>query len=164
MTRPRVSSPTRAPRPLPGVATRRLRVRSVACPLGCAPTPAKVQRIGAPCAFLPSIFLANRGCPKRLLSRRADPRIVPFAGRYYRLGWIKTVTHVTNSPNQLVVFRTQFGAQAAHMHVHGAGAAVIIKTPHVPEQLVAGEDPTQMLHEVLQQFEFLVGEIQRHSA
>ena len=47
------------------------------------------------------------------------------------------------------------------MHVHGAGAAVVgVVTPHLGEQLGAGEDATGVLSHELEQFKLFEGQIQ----
>ena len=45
------------------------------------------------------------------------------------------------------------------MDVDCAGAAEEVVTPHLLEQLRAGEHPAGVLREVLQQLEFLVGQV-----
>ena len=48
------------------------------------------------------------------------------------------------------------------MHVHGAGAAVIgVVTPHLREQLGAGEDASGVLSHELEQFKLFEGQVQR---
>src|SRR5215207_6911256 len=46
------------------------------------------------------------------------------------------------------------------MDVHRPGAAVVVVTPDVAQQLLAAEDAAGMLGEVLQQFEFGIGQVQ----
>src|SRR4051812_48098778 len=47
------------------------------------------------------------------------------------------------------------------MHVHGAGAAVVVVTPDLVQQLVPREHASRVLGQVFEQLEFLVGQVQR---
>ena len=59
----------------------------------------------------------------------------------------------------MFVFAAQLGAQATDVHVDGTGAAVIVVSPHLLQELRAREHTAGMLHQILQQFEFLVRQI-----
>jgi hypothetical protein len=55
----------------------------------------------------------------------------------------------------------ELGAQAADVHIDGAGAAVVLVAPHPAQQDLAGEHLARVLGEELQQLVLHVGEIQR---
>ena len=50
------------------------------------------------------------------------------------------------------------------MHVDRPGAAEVVVAPDLLQQLVAGEDPTGMLGEVLEELELLEGEVEHAAA
>ena len=50
------------------------------------------------------------------------------------------------------------------MHVDSAGAAEEVVAPHLLQQLRTGEHPARVLRQVLQEFEFLICEVQRPAA
>ena len=70
------------------------------------------------------------------------------------------VAHIADGANQVLVVGAEFGAQAADVDVHGAGAAVVVIAPDLVEQLGPGENAPRMLGQIFQQLEFLVGEVQ----
>ena len=47
------------------------------------------------------------------------------------------------------------------MDVDGPGAAEEVVPPHLGDQLLAGEHPSRVLREELEQFELLVGQLKR---
>ena len=61
----------------------------------------------------------------------------------------------------MLIFAAELGAQTADVHVDRARAAVVVIAPHLLQQLRAREHPARMLHQVFEQFEFLVGQIDR---
>jgi hypothetical protein len=50
------------------------------------------------------------------------------------------------------------------VHVHRAGATEEVVAPHLLQELGAGEHPARVLRQILQQLEFLVGEVERTPA
>lgn len=71
------------------------------------------------------------------------------------LGRVETVADVAHGTDQMFVFAAQLGAQATDVHVDGTGAAVIVVSPHLLQELRAREHTAGMLHQILQQFESL---------
>ncbi len=59
------------------------------------------------------------------------------------------------------MLRAEFGPQPAHVDVDRPGTSVVVITPHLLQELSTGEDSARMLREVLQQLEFLEGELER---
>src|SRR5690606_23935623 len=57
--------------------------------------------------------------------------------------------------------RAELGAQPPHVDVDGPGAPVVVHAPDLLQQLLPGDHPAAVLHEVLEQLELLVGEVQR---
>src|SRR3954453_15946289 len=59
------------------------------------------------------------------------------------------VADVAYGADQRFVLRPELGAQSSHMHVHGAGAAEEVVTPHFLEQLRSSENTTGVLSQIL---------------
>src|ERR1700712_2895867 len=87
-----------------------------------------------------------------LLLRLGNGRATP--GGTHRL-----VAHVAHGPDQRLVVRTELRPQPSDVDVDGPGATEEVIAPHLLQQLCAGEHPASVLSQVLQQLEFLVGEV-----
>src|ERR1019366_9005500 len=62
----------------------------------------------------------------------------------------EAIAHVADGADQGLVLRAELGAQPAHMHVDGAGAAEVVVAPHLLEQLGPAEYPARRLGEEFQ--------------
>ncbi len=62
------------------------------------------------------------------------------------------------------MLRAELGPQPTHVDVDRPGTSVVVVTPHLLQELGASEDPAGVLGEVLQQLEFLEGELERTAA
>src|SRR5258708_9570002 len=71
------------------------------------------------------------------------------------------VADVPDRADQRLVLRAKLRAQAPHVHVDSPGAAEVVVTPDLLQQLRPGEDPAGMLGQELQQLEFLEGQVER---
>src|SRR6202046_984104 len=69
------------------------------------------------------------------------------------------VPDVADRADQCLVLGAELGAQPAHMHVNGPGAAEVVIAPHLLQQLRPGEDPARVLGQELQQLELLEGQV-----
>ena len=74
---------------------------------------------------------------------------------------IETIADVAHGADEMLVLATQLGAQTTDMHVHSAGAAVIVVAPHLLQQLRTREHAARMLHQILEQLELLVRQVDR---
>src|SRR5665811_1354269 len=74
---------------------------------------------------------------------------------------VEPVADVAHRADELFVLRTELRAQPAHVDIDGAGAPVVVVSPDLLQQLGAGEHADRVLHEVLDQLELLVGEVER---
>src|SRR5690606_40682355 len=59
------------------------------------------------------------------------------------------------------LFRSELGAQPAHVHVDGAGTAEVVIAPHLLQQLRPAQHPPGVLSEELQQLELLERQVER---
>src|SRR5690606_30030858 len=76
----------------------------------------------------------------------------------------EAVADVADRSYEGLVLGAALGAEAADVHVHGAGAAEVVVAPDLLQELRAGEDPARVLGEVLQQLELLEGQVEDPSA
>ena len=53
--------------------------------------------------------------------------------------WGEAVADVADGSDQRLVLGAELGPQPTDVHVHGAGAAVVVVAPHVGQQVFAGE-------------------------
>src|SRR5690606_5903048 len=106
---------------------------------------------------VPALRAGGSGRGAWLLRRRALGGLL--LRRALLLGRVEPVADVAHRADQLLVLRAELGAQAPHVHVHGAGAAVVVVAPDLLEQLGAGEHAARVLHEVLEELELLVREV-----
>src|SRR5690606_34609072 len=60
------------------------------------------------------------------------------------------VADVADGADHRLVLRAELGPEPPDVHVHGAGAAVVVIAPDVAEQLLPAEHPAGVLGEVLQ--------------
>ena len=74
---------------------------------------------------------------------------------------IETIADVAHGADEMLVLAAQLGAQTTDMHVHSAGAAVIVVAPHLLQQLRTREHAARMLHQILEQLELLVRQVDR---
>ena len=74
---------------------------------------------------------------------------------------IETIADVAHGADEMLVLAAQLGAQTTDMHVHSAGAAVIVVAPYLLQQLRAREHAARMLHQILEQLELLVRQVDR---
>src|SRR5436309_4105229 len=74
------------------------------------------------------------------------------------------VADVADRADEAFALRPELRAQPAYVHVDGAGAAEVVVTPDLLQQLRAGEDPARMLGEELEQLELLERQVERPAA
>ncbi len=79
-------------------------------------------------------------------------------------GQHEPVADVADGADQRLVLGAELGAQAAHVHVDGAGAAEVVVAPDLLQQLLAAEDPARVLGEELEELELLEGQVERAAA
>src|SRR5690349_15958458 len=70
------------------------------------------------------------------------------------------VADVAHGADQGLVLGAELGAQPPDVDVDRAGAAEVVVTPDLLQQLRAGEDPARVLGEELEQLELLEGEVE----
>src|SRR5688572_21412047 len=94
--------------------------------------------------------------PKRRRATASACRALGVYGlrRSHALRWrVKAVTNIADGADELLVLGPELGAQATHVHVNGARAAVVVKAPDFLQQLVTRVDAAGVLHEVLEELE-----------
>src|SRR5436190_16183142 len=74
------------------------------------------------------------------------------------------VADVAHGADQGLVLGAELGAQPPDVDVDRAGAAEVVVTPDLLQQLRTGKDPARMLGEELEQLELLEGEVERAAA
>ena len=76
----------------------------------------------------------------------------------------EAVADVADGADQRLVLGAELGAQPPDVDVHRPGAAEVVVSPDLLEQLGAGEDPARVLREVLEELELLERQVQRATA
>src|ERR1700683_2339622 len=67
----------------------------------------------------------------------------------------EAVPDVADGADQGLVLGAELCAEPAHVHVDGPGAAEVVVSPDLLQQLGPGKNPSGVLGQELQQFEFL---------
>src|SRR5690606_20606496 len=73
----------------------------------------------------------------------------------------EAVADIADRADERLPLGTELGPQPPDVHIHRAGAAVVVHPPHLLEQLLARHHSAAVLHEVLEQLELLEGQVQR---
>src|ERR1700761_72568 len=76
----------------------------------------------------------------------------------------ETVADVAHGADQRLVFGAELGPQPPDVHVHRAGAAEVVITPDLLQEVGPGKDPARVLGQELQQLELLEREVERAPA
>src|SRR5690606_16684096 len=105
-------------------------------PLRNVPTPATVTGLGAQTATL-GLRSRDRGAFAQCWSRPRLGRLAEHPVRWHH----ELVADLPDRADHRLVLGTQLGPQPPYVHVHGSGAAEVVVTPHLAQQLIAGEDP-----------------------
>src|ERR1700758_2895433 len=71
------------------------------------------------------------------------------------------VSDVAHGADQRLVFAAELGAQSPDVNVNGPRATEEVVAPNLLQQLSPGEHPARVLGKVLQQLEFLIGQVER---